>query len=263
MRSICLTGGDPLVSEFFSEVVQIACEVVGGPNVHLSTNGVALERYLDSISLLGIHRINVSCDAVDVETYHRVTGRNCFARVVQAIEQAVAKNFFVNVNCVLLNGINTKREYIESILSFWEPKDVRLSFLRLCFSQGQMGQYKYDINNLIEVFDKAGFTSYLIRHRNRPPNLCYRYGGMEVALRYHVPDRSTPPCTTCWRRSECSEGLYHPRLGMNGILRTCVLRKDLNLDLKLDSLSEDSLSQFLHIFDINPSRWIAADSDSP
>jgi len=263
VRSICLTGGDPLVSEFFPEVAKTACQVVGGPNVHVSTNGVSLERHLDLLSDLGVHRINVSCDAVEGETYQRVTGRNCFDTVVRNIDKAVAENFFVNINCVLLNNINTKWEYIESMLHFWESKGVRLSFLRLCFSQSQMGRYKYDMNNLIEFFDKSGFSSYLVPHSNRPPNLCYRYGSMEVALRYHVPDRSTAPCATCWQRPECSEGLYHPRLGLNGILRTCILRKDLNLDLKADTLPEDAISKFLHTFDLDPATWVAADVDSP
>ncbi|MBW1903075.1 MAG: radical SAM protein [Deltaproteobacteria bacterium] len=190
----------PLIVESFPDVLRIVIDIFGGNQVHVSTNGVRLDRHLDLMKDLGVARINVSCDAVDRIQYQRITGRDCFTRVVENIESAVDYNFFVNVNCVTLNGINMDRDYVYSMLDFWREMGVRLSILRLCFAFDRMNEYKYDINELITLFNSNGMNSFLTSHNNRPPTLCYNYHDLEVAVRYYVPNRSNYPCTACHKR---------------------------------------------------------------
>ncbi len=263
IKNVCLTGGDPLVSTVFPDVLKAVTDIFGGEHTHVSTNGILLDKYLDLIHDAGVSRINISCDAIDKYLYKKITEKDCFETVIKNIKKATAYDFFVNINCVTLNGINTDHEYIRSMLDFWRKKNVRLSFLRLCFSYDGMEDYRYDMNNLIELFNTMGLSSYTSPHPNRPPTLCYTYHNMEVALRYYVPDRSNYPCTECQKRDVCSEGLYHPRLGLNGVVRACILRKDLSLDLSSTTSAGKNLSEFLKMFDAIPETWIPADCCSP
>ncbi len=263
VNSVCLTGGDPLVSGVFPDVLKTVTDVFGGNQTHVSTNGILLDSHLDLMHNLGVSRINISCDAIDRNLYKQITGKNCFETVIKNIEKATRYSFFINVNCVTLKGLNTDRDYICAMLDFWRKMGVRLSFLRLCFSHNGMDDYKYDMNDLIEIFNSMGLESYTTPHSNRPPTVCYPYHDMEVALRYYVPDRSNYPCTACEKREVCSEGLYHPRLGLNGIVRACILREDLSLDLGPNASATDNLAEFLKIFDSIPETWIPADCCSP
>ncbi len=263
VKSVCISGGEPLMVESFPDVLNIVIDIFGGDQVHVSTNGVLLDRYLELMKNLGVSRINVSCDAVDSIQYQRITGRDRFNRVIENIEKAVSYDFFVNVNCVTLKGINTDKDYVYSMLDFWRRRGVRLSILRLCFAFDDMDEYRYDINELIELFNSNGMASYLTTNSNRPPTLCYKYHDLEVAVRYYVPDRSNYPCTECHKRELCSEGLYHPRLGLNGVLRSCILREDLSLDLKSEGAFDAPLSRFLRLFDPIPETWAPATCDTP
>lgn len=263
VKSVCISGGEPLMVRSFPEVLRTVIDTFGGEQVHVSTNGMLLDKHLDLMKEVGVSRINVSCDAVDKFKYQRITGRDCFDRVVENIEKAVNYDFFVNVNCVTLKGINTDKEDVYSMLDYWRAKGVRLSILRLCFAFDGMNEYRYDINELIDIFNSNGMSSFLTPHTNRPPTLCYKYHDLEVALRYYVPDRSNYPCTECHKRALCSEGLYHPRLGLNGILRSCILREDLSLDLKSDGAFGAPLSRFLSLFDPIPETWAPATCDTP
>lgn len=263
VKSVCLTGGDPLLSESFRDVLKAVTNVFGGKTTHVSTNGILLDQYLDLMKNVGVSRINVSCDAVESETYEKITGKNCFETVVKNIEKAVDYNFFVNVNCVTLKGLNTDSDYIRSMLDFWRKKNVRLSFLRLCFASNETCSHRYDINELIRMFDTMDLKSHLTRHENRPPTLCYKYKDMDIALRYYVPDRSSDPCKECEKRNLCSEGLYHPRLGLNGTLRSCILRDDLSLNLRSEKALNNPLTRFLQMFDAVSDTWVPADLDAP
>jgi len=263
VKSVCISGGEPLIAKAFPDVLKVVINIFGGEQVHVSTNGILLDDYLELMRNLGVSRINVSCDATDSIQYKRITGRDCFDRVVENIERAVTHNFFVNVNSVTLKGINTDKDYVYSMLDFWKDRGVRLSILRLCFAFDSMNEYRYDINELIDLFNSDGMESYLPPHNNRPPTLCYKYHDLEVALRYYVPDRSNYPCNECHKRELCSEGLYHPRLGLNGVLRSCILREDLSLDLTSEGAFDAPLSRFLKLFDPIPETWAPATCDTP
>lgn len=261
---VCLTGGEPLCYGGFNDVLDIVTKIYGGDNTHISTNGIFLSEHLDFIAEKNIKRLNISCDAIDEFTYSQITGgENVFKKVIMNIQRAISKEIFVNVNCILLKGINTDPKYINSMLEFWKNMGVRLSFLRLCFSKNIMDEYKYNMEDLICLLDSYNLRSSLLTHRDRPPTLCYQYGDMEVSLRYYVPNRSTFPCIECSKRSVCSEGLYHPRLGLNGKLRACVIRDDVSLDLRNAQSSEDSLTAFFDLFKTLPDSWVPATGDSP
>lgn len=105
-RKFRLTGGEPLVRRDLLEIVQAVTKIPGVACVGLSTNGTRLAALAQPMRDAGLRTVNVSLDALDAESYHRVTGGNV-ADVLAGIRAAVASGFErVKLNTVLMRGVN-------------------------------------------------------------------------------------------------------------------------------------------------------------
>ncbi|MGM0452737.1 MAG: GTP 3',8-cyclase MoaA, partial [Thermodesulfobacteriota bacterium] len=107
ITKIRVTGGEPFVRK---NTIGFLAQLAGLPGLQeltLTTNGVLLAPHLDELSDMGVRRLNISLDTLDAEKYKKITGRNAFGRVWDAIESALAKGFFpIKINVVALAGIN-------------------------------------------------------------------------------------------------------------------------------------------------------------
>jgi GTP 3',8-cyclase len=101
-----LTGGEPLLRP---DLVSIAAGIAALPttsSLGLSTNGTRLASVARELSNAGVTAINVSLDALDADTYHRVTGGR-LADALAGIEAALSADFeIVKLNVVLMRGVN-------------------------------------------------------------------------------------------------------------------------------------------------------------
>lgn len=101
-----ITGGEPLLRPdclvLFAQLKAIHPSV----QITLTTNGTHLLDHLPALAQLGIHGINLSLDSPDRETYHKITGVDGLPTVLQAIEQTIAQNIPLKLNCVPLAHYN-------------------------------------------------------------------------------------------------------------------------------------------------------------
>jgi GTP 3',8-cyclase len=101
-----LTGGEPLLR---SDFVSIAAGIAALPTTRslgLSTNGTRLTSVARELSNAGVTAVNVSLDALDADTYRRVTGGR-LADALGGIEAALSADFeVVKLNVVLMRGVN-------------------------------------------------------------------------------------------------------------------------------------------------------------
>jgi GTP 3',8-cyclase len=101
-----LTGGEPLLRP---DLVSIAAGIAALPttsSLGLSTNGTRLASAARELSNAGVTAINVSLDALNADTYHRVTGGR-LADALAGIEAALSSDFeAVKLNVVLMRGVN-------------------------------------------------------------------------------------------------------------------------------------------------------------
>lgn len=112
IEKVRLTGGEPLLRkdlvEFVHELATLTT-IQGKPlDLALTTNGHFLEKLAAPLRDAGLGRITVSMDAVDAETFARITRvPGSFERVVKGIRAAQHAGLNpVKVNCVLLRGFN-------------------------------------------------------------------------------------------------------------------------------------------------------------
>jgi GTP 3',8-cyclase len=145
IEKVRLTGGEPLLRnglvEMVAELAQLrtayhpdgtalAPSEPGRPlDIALTTNGHLLEPLAAPLKAAGLTRVTVSMDAVDPETFARITRvPRSFERVLAGVRAAQAAGLGpVKVNCVLLRGFNDSQ--IESFAEFSRREGVIVRFI--------------------------------------------------------------------------------------------------------------------------------------
>jgi cyclic pyranopterin phosphate synthase len=145
IEKVRLTGGEPLLRaglvEMVAELAQLrtAFHPDGTPyapdeprrplDIALTTNGHLLESLAAPLKAAGLTRITVSMDAVDPETFARITRvPRSFDRVLAGVRAAQAAGLGpIKINCVLLRGFNDSQ--IEPFAEFSRREGVIVRFI--------------------------------------------------------------------------------------------------------------------------------------
>lgn len=106
VRSVRITGGEPLVRRGISDLVgRIAG--VGFEDVALTTNGILLAGMADKLAAAGLRRVNVSCDSLRPDRFASIRRRGELDVVLDAMDAAEAAGLTpLKVNVVVLRGQN-------------------------------------------------------------------------------------------------------------------------------------------------------------
>jgi cyclic pyranopterin phosphate synthase len=135
IEKIRLTGGEPLLRQGLLDLVRETASLKpafapeGSLDIALTTNGFDLAPLAKPLKDAGLTRITVSMDAVDPETFARITRvPGSFERVLAGIHAAQDAGFGpIKVNCVLLRGFNDSQ--IEAFAEFSRREQVILRFI--------------------------------------------------------------------------------------------------------------------------------------
>jgi len=107
VRSIRLTGGEPLVRRDLPQLVARLAAIPGIDDIALSTNGLLLADLAGSLAEAGLHRVNVSLDTLRAERFETIARRPGLDRVLAGIDAALAAGLGpIKLNCVLMRGQN-------------------------------------------------------------------------------------------------------------------------------------------------------------
>ena len=125
IRSVRLTGGEPLVRR---GVVDLVREVAGTPgieNVSMTTNGALLADMAEDLRAAGLSRVNISLDTLDPDRFRMITRRGELAQTLDGIEAALAAGFDpVKINVVAVRCLD--QDYLAlAWLSVDRPLHVR------------------------------------------------------------------------------------------------------------------------------------------
>jgi len=145
IEKVRLTGGEPLLRDGLTEMVaelarmrtafhrdgtRLEADEAGHPlDIALTTNGHLLEGLAEPLARAGLNRVTVSMDAVDAETFARITRvPRSYERVLAGVRAAQAAGLGpVKINCVLLRGFNDAQ--IESFAEFSRREGVIVRFI--------------------------------------------------------------------------------------------------------------------------------------
>jgi len=107
VRSIRLTGGEPLVRRDLAQLVARLAAIEGIDDLSLSTNGLLLAEQAHTLASAGLSRVNVSLDTLRPERFQTIARRPGLERVLAGIEAAIEANLApIKINCVVMRGHN-------------------------------------------------------------------------------------------------------------------------------------------------------------
>ena len=107
VRKVRLTGGEPLLRRDLEVLVRMVADTDGVDDVAVTTNGSLLAARAASLKEAGLHRVTVSLDSLDPETFQRLGDtRVPLSQVLDGITAAADAGLPVKLNTVLQKGVN-------------------------------------------------------------------------------------------------------------------------------------------------------------
>lgn len=109
VRSVRLTGGEPLVKRGIVELIRELGVIAGLQDLALTTNGVLLASMASELRKAGLRRVNIGLPSLDTNAYASITrcSNGTGGKAREAIEAAIEAGLSpVKVNVVMLRGTN-------------------------------------------------------------------------------------------------------------------------------------------------------------
>jgi cyclic pyranopterin phosphate synthase len=232
IEKIRLTGGEPLLRkgllDLIRETAQLKPAFGSAPiDIALTTNGHLLAPLAKPLKDAGLSRVTVSMDAVDPETFARITRvPGSFERVQAGIRAAQDAGLGpVKVNCVLLRGFNDSQ--VEAFAEFSRREQVIVRFIEFMPLEEDRTWKPDTVVPLSEIVARLNAVRPLVAlPANNPSETARRFtfddGLGEIGI---IAPVSQPFCGQCSRI----------RITSDGKVRTCLF-----------SQSDHDLVDFMH-----------------
>jgi len=128
IRSVRLTGGEPLLRRGLPGLVARMAAFPAAPELSLTTNGVGLARTAVALAGAGLHRVNVSLDTLRRDRYQEITRRDRLPDVLLGLAAAQAAGLApVKINAVPVRGVN--EDEIPELAAFAVEHGYRMRFI--------------------------------------------------------------------------------------------------------------------------------------
>jgi len=130
ITKIRVTGGEPLVRKGVLDICKGISEIPGITEVALTTNGMLLERYAESLKSAGVQRVNVSLDTLNPEKFRELTRGGNLSAVMRGIEKALSVGLTpMKINAVLMRGFND--DELDDFAELAARLDAEVRFIEL------------------------------------------------------------------------------------------------------------------------------------
>ncbi len=129
VRTLRLTGGEPLVRREFPKLVAMLREIELLEEIAVTTNGYLLERDAEALVRAGVDRFNVSIDSLARDAFFKVTRRDALPQVIRGLEAIAA---FPEVRPIKVNAIAMRDFTEDEVLRFCElarTSDYQVRFI--------------------------------------------------------------------------------------------------------------------------------------
>ena len=140
IKSVRLTGGEPLVRKGVVDLVRAITDIPGIENVSMTTNGVLLPAMVDDLKAAGLSRVNISLDTLDAEQFRAITRVGRLEDTLAGIDAALAAGLSpVKVNAVTVRSLN--QDFLAfAKLSLDRPLHVRfIEYMPVGNAEGEGG----------------------------------------------------------------------------------------------------------------------------
>jgi GTP 3',8-cyclase len=213
VRSVRLTGGEPLVRRELPKLVEMLSAIDGLEDLSLTTNGYLLERMADALVAAGLERINVSLDSLSRDRFFHITRRDALPQVIRGLEtlERFPQLGTVKVNCVAMRGFTEDEVIPFAELARRKPYQVRfIEFMPLDADQAWAEDRVLTGGEIRALIDRVYPLEPIEREAHATANV-WRFADGRGEIGFVNPV-SEPFCADCDRI----------RLTAEGKLRTCL-----------------------------------------
>lgn len=208
-----ITGGEPLMRPRVPGLLARLAALPEAADLSLTTNGWMLARLAPELAAAGLHRVNVSLDALDDAVFGRMNGRDFgVARVLDGIDAAVAAGLGVKINMVVQRGVN--EDQVLPMARYFRSRRITLRFIEY-MDVGNSNGWRMD--QVVPARDIVAMLHAECALEAIGPNYRgevaarYRYVGSETEIGI-ISSVTEPFCNACHRA----------RLSADGKLFTCL-----------------------------------------
>lgn len=231
VRTLRLTGGEPLVRRNVEHLVELLAEIPG-LELALTTNGSLLPQKAEALARAGLDRVTVSLDSLDEDAFRALNDVDFpVTRVLDGIEAAAAAGLPVKVNAVIKRGVN--EESVVSLAERFRGSGHTLRFIEYMDVGSTNGWRLDDVVPAEEIVRRIGERWPLEPLPGRPDETAlrfrYRDGDGEIGV---IASVTKPFCGGCARA----------RISAEGKLYTCLFAargRDLRAPLRLGASDEE------------------------
>jgi cyclic pyranopterin phosphate synthase len=213
VRTIRLTGGEPLVRKGIEELTAMVAAIDASLDIAMTTNGILLEEKAAALKQAGLRRLNVSLDTLHADRFKDLARRDALDRVLRGLAAAKAAGFGpIKLNMVVMRGQNDDEILDFARLARSDGYEVRfIEFMPLDADGIWSMDRVVASREIIEAIDRE-FPLEPVRDQRPAPATRFRFrdgsqGGIGV-----IPSVSDAFCKVCNRI----------RLTAEGHLRTCL-----------------------------------------
>jgi len=139
-KKIRLTGGEPLVRHNIIKLVSMLSSIAGIEDFAMSTNGILLHKYAQSLLNAGLNRVNVSLDTTDAIKFSQITKGGNINDVFNGINTALNIGLTpIKINCVIQHNADEKDA--QMVKKYADYKGLMVRFIkRMNFIKGQFSK---------------------------------------------------------------------------------------------------------------------------
>jgi GTP 3',8-cyclase len=238
VRTIRLTGGEPLVRVRIEELVSMINELDPELDITMTTNGVLLRDKAEQLARAGLKRVNISLDTLHIDRFQEIARRDAFDRTMEGIQAAEDAGLRpIKLNMVVLKGKNDDEVVDFARLAREKGYDVRfIEFMPLDGDEIWSNDLVVPSRRIQEQIEDQ--FPLVPAPSDRPgPSTGFRFADGAAGGVGFISSVSQAFCTTCNRI----------RLTAEGGLRTCLfsLHETPLRDLMRGGASDDNVCRVI------------------
>ncbi|WP_251517960.1 MULTISPECIES: GTP 3',8-cyclase MoaA [Staphylococcus] len=250
VKKIRITGGEPLLRRDLYKLIEKLNAIEGIEDIGLTTNGLLLKKHGENLYNAGLHRLNVSLDAIDDETFQSINNRNIKATtILEQIDYAKSIGFHVKVNVVIQKGVND--DQVLPMIQYFKDKNIEIRFIEFMDVGNDNG---WDFSKVVTKDEMLSQIEANYDIEGVPP----KYYG-EVAKYYQHKDNgakfglitsvSSSFCSSCTRARLSSDGKFY------GCLFSEVDGFDIKSYLRAGASDQQLYEKFIELWHLRDDRY--------
>lgn len=155
VRSVRLSGGEPLIRRDLHRLVAAIHAVDGIEDISLSTNGLLLTEQIEALKAAGLRRVNVSLDTLRADRFEAIARRPGLDRVLAGIDAAIAAEMTpVKINVVVMRGQND--DEVAAFAQWTRRQPVFVRFIEVMPVHENVGLQRDSYVSSNEILERVG-----------------------------------------------------------------------------------------------------------